>query len=100
VFQLVTCWLGKLDESLDNAARVAQLKEKGSLLAEPYRSAWKWIPDDTKMTYNNIAYWVPVPWDNHSGRATLAGDAAHPMPPCEFSTMSLFRSTSLGFKLY
>jgi hypothetical protein len=39
------------------------------------------MPDDTKITYNNIAYWVPVPWYNHEGRATLAGDAAHPMPP-------------------
>jgi hypothetical protein len=80
-FQIVTSWLGKLDDSLDDRARLAQVKEKASVLAEPFRSAVQWMPNDTKITYNNIAYWVPIPWDNHEGRATLAGDAAHPMTP-------------------
>jgi len=80
-FQVVTSWLGNLDPSLDSAARLAQIKEKASVLAEPFRSAVQWMSDDTKITYNSIAYWVPVPWDSHSGRVTLAGDAAHPMPP-------------------
>ncbi len=80
-FQVVTSWLGEPDDSLDDAGRLAQVKEKGSVLCEPYRSAVLWMPDDTKITYDGIAYWVPVPWDNHDGRVTLAGDAAHPMTP-------------------
>lgn len=85
-FQVVTSWLGSLDPNLDSAARLAQIKEKASVLAEPFRSAIQWMPGDTKITYNSIAYWAPVPWDSHSGRVTLAGDAAHPMPPrkCRF----------------
>lgn len=31
------------------------------------------IPSD------RVSVWVPVPWDNHGGRTTLAGDAAHAM---------------------
>jgi len=60
---------------------LAQLKEKGALLCEPFRSAVAWIPDDTVVTYDTMAYWVSIPWDNHDGRVTLAGDAAHPMTP-------------------
>jgi 2-polyprenyl-6-methoxyphenol hydroxylase-like FAD-dependent oxidoreductase len=81
-FQIVPSWPGKPDSSLDDFARLAQVKEKALVFAEPFRSAIQWIPDDTKITYNSIGYWVPVPWDNHLGQITLAGDAAHPMPPC------------------
>ena len=31
------------------------------------------IPSD------RVSVWVPVPWDNHNGRVTLAGDAGHAM---------------------
>jgi hypothetical protein len=82
-FQVVTSWLGKQDDSLDTAGRLAQVKEKASTMCEPFRSAVLWMPDDTKITYDTMAYWVTAPWDNHDGRATLAGDAAHPMTPRE-----------------
>lgn len=49
--------------------------------AEPFRSANLWIPDGTPVTFDDIAYWVTIPWDNHGGRITLAGDAAHPQAP-------------------
>jgi hypothetical protein len=52
-------------------------------MCEPFRSAVLWMPDDTKITYDKMAYWVPIPWDNYDGRVTLAGDAAHPMTPRE-----------------
>ncbi|PMD29379.1 FAD/NAD(P)-binding domain-containing protein [Hyaloscypha variabilis F] len=80
-FQVVTSWLGKQDDSLDTAGRLAQVKEKASTMCEPFRSAVLWMPDDTKITYDTMAYWVTTPWDNHDGRVTLAGDAAHPMTP-------------------
>ena len=54
-------------------------------MCEPFRSAVMWMPDDTKITYEKMAYWVPIPWGNHGGRVTLAGDAAHPMTPREWS---------------
>lgn len=84
-FQVVTSWLGERDESLDAAGRLAQVKEKGSTMCEPFRSAVMWMPDDTKITYDTMAYWVSIPWDDHDGRVALAGDAAHPMTPRECS---------------
>ncbi|KAJ7578279.1 hypothetical protein C8J56DRAFT_969600 [Mycena floridula] len=80
-FQVVPCWLGKPDESQDDAARLAEIKTKAQNLAEPFRSAVQWIPDDTPVAYNKLLYWATVPWDSHDGRISLAGDAAHPMPP-------------------
>jgi 2-polyprenyl-6-methoxyphenol hydroxylase-like FAD-dependent oxidoreductase len=66
---------------LENTARIADLKKRTSVICEPFRSAVAWLPDDTEIKYNKIAYWHPVPWDNHNGSVTLAGDAAHPMTP-------------------
>lgn len=73
---------------MDDAARLAQVKEKARILPEPFRSANLWIPDDTRITYDRIAYWIPIPWDNRDGRATLCGDAAHAMTPRKRSTCS------------
>lgn len=80
-FQIVTSWLGEKDTSLDDAGRLAQVKQKAAVLPEPFRSANLWMPEDTRITYDRIAYWIPVPWDNRDGRATLCGDAAHTMTP-------------------
>jgi 2-polyprenyl-6-methoxyphenol hydroxylase-like FAD-dependent oxidoreductase len=66
---------------MSDAERLAQVKEKAKVLPEPFRSANLWMPDDTRVTYDRIGYWIPIPWDNHGGRATLCGDAAHPMTP-------------------
>ncbi|KAI9753800.1 MAG: hypothetical protein M1835_000954 [Candelina submexicana] len=81
VFQVVVSWIGERNTSLDNAGRIAELKEKLHDWAEPFRSATLWMPEDTPITYDRISYWVPIPWDDKEGRGTLAGDAAHPMPP-------------------
>jgi hypothetical protein len=55
------------------------LKKKAETFAEPFRSANLWIPEGTPIHENKLSYWIPVPWDDHNGRITLAGDAAHPM---------------------
>jgi 2-polyprenyl-6-methoxyphenol hydroxylase-like FAD-dependent oxidoreductase len=79
-------WLGDSNHSLSNAERIAIIKDKAATLAEPARSAFSWIPEDTAVQKADISYWVPRPWDvdrRWKGRVTLIGDAAHPMPPCK-----------------
>jgi 2-polyprenyl-6-methoxyphenol hydroxylase-like FAD-dependent oxidoreductase len=84
-FSISSSWVGQLDPTLDNAGRLAALKQKiGDNCGEPFKSAIEWIPDDDTTTImGRISYWVTEPWDNHGGRVTLAGDAAHPMTPCK-----------------
>ena len=60
-------------------AQIREIKQKTSRFMEPFRSVNQWIPDEAKLTRNNLSYWIPVPWNNHGGRVTLAGDAAHAM---------------------
>jgi len=52
---------------------------EGKEMAEPFRSAILWVPDEVEITYQNIGIWIPSPFDTQDGRMTLAGDAAHPM---------------------
>ena len=80
-FQLIPSWKGAPDMSLTNTERRAHLIAKTSGLAEPYRSAYAWIPEDVDIAYQNVGYWIAEQPDTRSGRITLAGDAAHPMPP-------------------
>lgn len=82
VFHLAMAWLGNPDHTLSYAERLAMIKAKAAEMAEPARSAFTWIPEDTPVHKADISYWVTQPWDNHGGRMTLVGDAAHPMPPC------------------
>ncbi|KAL1988839.1 hypothetical protein VTN96DRAFT_7723 [Rasamsonia emersonii] len=81
VFHLAMAWLGDNDNQLSYKERLALIKERAKELGEPARSAFQWIPEDTQVHKADISYWIPQPWDNHGGRMTLVGDAAHPMPP-------------------
>lgn len=63
------------------APGLAEVKELATDLAEPWRSSLLWIPDDTDVTCNTVAYWPTTPWDSKHGTITLAGDSAHPVPP-------------------
>jgi 2-polyprenyl-6-methoxyphenol hydroxylase-like FAD-dependent oxidoreductase len=103
-FQVVTSRLATPSDTFESASdeeRLRDLKSRAANLAEPFRSAVQWIPNGTKVSTNNIAFWHPVPFSGETsgeasgreassvgaggggrgGRATLAGDAAHPMPP-------------------
>jgi 2-polyprenyl-6-methoxyphenol hydroxylase-like FAD-dependent oxidoreductase len=73
---------------LSSEERLASIKKRAEVLAEPFRSSLLWIPEGTATYNDRMSYWITIPWDNHKGMITLAGDAAHPLPPCmcfEFS---------------
>ncbi|KAM3080319.1 hypothetical protein ACMFMG_005280 [Clarireedia jacksonii] len=81
VFHLAMAWRGEARHELSYAERLAIIKQKAAGLAEPARSSFLWIPEETQVHKADISYWITEPWDNHQGRLTLVGDAAHPMPP-------------------
>lgn len=81
-FQILSTWVIKTVEDYDNETdRLKRLKAhvKRDGWAEPYKSAIEWIPDDTEILKDQLKIWKPVKWENHGGRATLCGDAAHAM---------------------
>jgi 2-polyprenyl-6-methoxyphenol hydroxylase-like FAD-dependent oxidoreductase len=81
VFQLMPSWTGPYNPDQTDAERLAFLKDKAQYFAEPWKSAFLWIPDGTPFPCSNMTHWVTIPWDNRKGMVTLAGDAAHAMPP-------------------
>ena len=84
VFHLAMAWRDTARHDLSYEERLAIIKEKATNLAEPARSSFVWIPEGTQVHKADISYWITEPWDNHKGRLTLMGDAAHPMPPCKY----------------
>ena len=98
-FFMMTNWLGEGELGLSNEDRLKALKERGAKLAEvrshrvsyngsrliptpqPFRTAVLEIPEDTSAPYVELVCWIAEPWNTLDGRVTLAGDAAHPMPP-------------------
>lgn len=86
IFHMAMAWIDDELQSRDPASisyaeRLAMIKERARSMGEPARSAFLWVPHDTEVHRADISYWVTKPWDNRSGRITLVGDAAHPMPP-------------------
>lgn len=81
-FQILSTWALTNVEDYDNEGnRVKRLKALVEKLgwAEPYRSVIEWIPEGTEVLRDQLKIWKPVRWDNHRGRVTLCGDAAHAM---------------------
>lgn len=86
---------------------VEYIKETTKGLCEPFQTLIESTPPDSECFIDEMKYWVPVPFDNHAGRVTLAGDAAHPMLICmcylEIScfrielTLLLIKSVARGF---
>lgn len=81
VFHLAMAWLGDVDQTMSYPERLALIKSKAQSLGEPAKSAFTWIPEDTLVHKADISYWISTKWNNFNGRLTLAGDAAHAMPP-------------------
>lgn len=66
------------------AERVAHQKSLAKQFADPFKSVFEWMPDDTSTAWHGkLQHWDPLApgnrWENHGGRVTLAGDAAHPL---------------------
>lgn len=84
-FQILSTWVIKNVEDYDNEGpsedRLRRLKAHVARdgWAEPYKSIIEWVPEGTEVLRDQLKIWKPVTWDNHGGRATLCGDAAHAM---------------------
>ena len=58
---------------------LAELKQMTAKIVDSFKSAIQWIPEETPMPLTRLYSWEPIPWNNHDGKITLAGDAAHAM---------------------
>ncbi|KAJ6446716.1 peptidyl-prolyl cis/trans isomerase [Purpureocillium lavendulum] len=74
----VKIWRGESVHLRDQEA-LNYIERETSALSGVFQSAIDWTPEGSRVFIDEMKYWVPVPWDNLGGRATLAGDAAHPM---------------------
>lgn len=81
-------WQSALEEQdrtadWDNAQRLRQIKEFATAFTDPWKSAFEWLPEEHPVWYFPLTDFDPREeshrWDNHGGRVTLAGDAAHAM---------------------
>ena len=86
LFQNIISWIGKphAEDFPDQASRLAFWREKGAHFAEPWRTVARDFPDDLPLVVDRTTVWRPtMDWygTELGGKVTLAGDAAHTMPP-------------------
>ncbi|KAJ5332640.1 FAD-binding domain-containing protein [Penicillium brevicompactum] len=80
--QLIQSWLYKSESDTvpeTDIERLAIFKRNAESFEPRLRSAILSLPDDTKVLQIKLADWLPIPWDNHNGHVTVAGDGAHAM---------------------
>ncbi|KAJ5563787.1 hypothetical protein N7513_000029 [Penicillium frequentans] len=71
---------GPTDEvAATDEARLVNMKRRAQGFVPFLKEAIDRIPTETSVTEIKLADWECLPWDNHGGRVTLAGDAAHAM---------------------
>jgi 2-polyprenyl-6-methoxyphenol hydroxylase-like FAD-dependent oxidoreductase len=78
VFYLLVTWPIETKEDEENTEnRLERLRAHMEGWADPYKSVVEWLPEDVEIKPDQLRIWSPKPWDNHKGRVTLCGDAAH-----------------------
>ncbi|KAM7194545.1 hypothetical protein V8F20_007901 [Naviculisporaceae sp. PSN 640] len=83
-FHIARMWYDPEVKFTDGAEAITLAKSTMSdpAICERFRSTFQNIDEErSKMFASQLHHWKTVPWDNHGGRVTLAGDAAHPMHP-------------------
>jgi hypothetical protein len=94
ICQVMTSWSYKpgslgisepSDVPVGNTERLAWMKMISSGWVEPFRGIVHDIPEDTEAKVISLEDWPPRKgqWDNHEGRVTMIGDAAHAMTMCK-----------------
>lgn len=81
----VKIWRGE-PVNLRGQEALDYIRDRTVPLRDVFQSAIDWTPENSYVSVNEMNTWTPVPWDNHGGRVTLAGDAAHPMLICRLTT--------------
>ena len=80
VWMLALTWSDPGTERPSGAAEIRSAwMQRSKHLAEPLRSAYLSVPKDVNISCERLSEWRTIAWDNHQGKVTLAGDAAHPM---------------------
>jgi 2-polyprenyl-6-methoxyphenol hydroxylase-like FAD-dependent oxidoreductase len=74
--------------------RLANVKRRAQGFVPFLQQAVDRIPAGTPVTEIKLADWECLPWDNHIGRVTLAGDAAHAMTMCKIEPIIIERTGS------
>lgn len=84
-FQIHHAWWGSPNAAdlADPHVRLQFFKERSSRICEPFATVAAALPEDTVLPADPGQQWSPIPWDNHNGAVTIAGDAAHSMLPSE-----------------
>ncbi|KAK0382863.1 hypothetical protein NLU13_8779 [Sarocladium strictum] len=79
-FNITRIWRGESPKiEGDEAVRI--IKENTAAFCEPFKSAAEALSHGSSAFVRSLTYWRTIPWPNHGGRITLAGDAAHAMLP-------------------
>lgn len=94
----VKIWQGNAVDLKDGEA-LEYIKGNTPPLRDIFQSAIDWTPEGSYVRISEMKYWIPTQWDNHGGRVTLAGDAAHPMLICKcIPVVALQPLTNIGPK--
>lgn len=78
LFYLLASW--KTCSSVDPKNKDNQLAELRSRMdgwIDPFKTVVEKIADDTMIRHDQLRIWHTKQWNNHQGRVTLVGDAAH-----------------------